>query len=156
MKIISTVSIILAVLVLAYIIRLYYLAGHSPPREGFGSTAALQPCVTDRPNGVSSINVEKAFFAPAFDAKGAVEVSMRRLKAAIANEPKALIIFEDATRLDVTFRTKIMDFPDDARFAIDASAQKIDFSSQARIGYSDLGVNRQRIERIRLAFAAQN
>jgi len=59
----------------------------------------------------------------------------------------------DAVRVE--FRTRIFRFVDDAQFVFDDKAKTIHFRSASRIGSSDMGVNRRRMEEIRKAFEAQ-
>jgi uncharacterized protein (DUF1499 family) len=45
-----------------------------------------------------------------------------------------------------------MSFVDDVEFYLDDAAKQIHFRSSSRLGRSDLGVNRQRMEEIRRRF----
>jgi uncharacterized protein (DUF1499 family) len=149
MKLLPLTGLIVLGLAAAYCARLYYLAQTAAASADFGQPTALTACATNKPNCVSSINSEAEFRADPISVQGSASEAMAKLKAAIAKEAKFSIAYESATQLDVTFRTKLFNYPDDARFVIDAAAQKIQFRSQSRVGYSDLGVNRKRIEAIR-------
>ena len=48
--------------------------------------------------------------------------------------------------------SKIMGFVDDAEFYFPTDIKVIHWRSASRLGESDLGVNRRRLEQIRLAF----
>jgi uncharacterized protein (DUF1499 family) len=50
--------------------------------------------------------------------------------------------------------TRWLKFTDDVEFYLDASAGVIHVRSASRIGRSDLGVNRARVEALRARFAA--
>ena len=52
------------------------------------------------------------------------------------------------------FATALMGFVDDFEAHVDPAARVIELRSASRIGYSDLGVNRKRIEAIRALFEA--
>lgn len=52
-------------------------------------------------------------------------------------------------------RSPLMSFVDDMDFVVDADASVIRFRSAARLGKSDLGKNRERMELIREQFAAR-
>ena len=54
-----------------------------------------------------------------------------------------------------TFMVPVLGFTDDVEFRLDASAKLIQVRSASRLGYSDLGVNRTRVEQIRAAFASE-
>jgi uncharacterized protein (DUF1499 family) len=47
------------------------------------------------------------------------------------------------------YKTKIFRWVDDVEFYFDESSQLLHFRSASRTGYSDMGVNRSRIEKIR-------
>ena len=66
---------------------------------------------------------------------------------------KATIVARGDDYLYATFTTPIMGFVDDAEFTVDAARGTIDLRSASRLGHSDLGVNRKRIETLRAAFA---
>jgi len=44
---------------------------------------------------------------------------------------------------------------DDVEFLFDDNARRIDIRSAARVGYSDFGVNRRRMEEIRRRFSGR-
>ena len=57
------------------------------------------------------------------------------------------------TALHAEFRSRIFRFVDDVDLQLDGRVVQI--RSASRTGYSDLGVNRKRVEAIRQAFASQ-
>jgi uncharacterized protein (DUF1499 family) len=62
------------------------------------------------------------------------------------------IITETDNYLYAEFTSKLMGFVDDVEFLLDDSAKVIHVRSASRLGQSDLGVNRKRIEAIREKF----
>ncbi len=52
-----------------------------------------------------------------------------------------------------TFTVPVAGFTDDVEFRLDAAARVIHVRSASRLGFSDLGVNRMRVEQLRAAFA---
>ena len=153
-KILIRIGIVLLVLILAYVLRLVYLVQNTPAAAGFGTGSALNACATNKPNCVSTFNTEDGFKANPIEFSGDAENALAKLKAAIQTEPNTEIVFENAQQIDVTFKTALFGFRDDASFALNQAANRIEFRSTSRVGYSDLGVNRKRMERIRAAFAA--
>ena len=83
---------------------------------------------------------------------GDAVTAMERLKGVIAAMPWTQVIQSRADYLYVEFSTPLMGFVDDVEFYCDGKA--IQIRSASRLGYSDLGVNRKRIEAIRAAFGA--
>lgn len=74
------------------------------------------------------------------------------LKGIVANLPRAKLVEEDETYLHYEFTSLLLRFVDDVEFVFDDETKTIHFRSASRTGYSDLGVNRRRMEEIR-AFA---
>ena len=56
--------------------------------------------------------------------------------------------------LHAVFKTRLLRFRDDFEARLDAAAGVIQVRSASRLGYSDLGANRRRVEEIRAAFQA--
>ncbi len=63
------------------------------------------------------------------------------------------IIVKDINYLHVIFRTKLFRFKDDVEFYFDDSSKIIHFKSASRVGSSDLGTNRKRMEKIRKLYS---
>jgi uncharacterized protein (DUF1499 family) len=59
------------------------------------------------------------------------------------------LIREDAAYLHFEFTSLLLRFVDDVEFLFDDDTKTVHFRSASRIGYSDLGVNRRRMEEIR-------
>jgi uncharacterized protein (DUF1499 family) len=80
--------------------------------------------------------------------------ALERLKTVVQATPGARIVEAQAGYLRAEFTTRLMKFTDDAEFWLDSSAGVIHVRSASRLGESDLGVNRARIEDIRTRLAA--
>ena len=83
---------------------------------------------------------------------GSAAAAVARLKQVLAGMPRNRVITETETYLHVEFTTLLLRFVDDVEFLVDEPAHLIQFRSASRVGYSDLGVNRGRMETIRQAF----
>ena len=73
-----------------------------------------------------------------------------RLKQILGRRDDTSIIEERAGYLRVEFRTTF--FIDDGEFLLDGEQRLIQVRSASRLGYSDLGKNRNRLEEIRQQF----
>lgn len=78
--------------------------------------------------------------------------TQRRLEEVIHSLPRSRVVTRRPGYLHAEFRSIVLGFVDDAEFAIDDCEQLIHIRSFARVGHSDLGVNRQRMEQIRKRF----
>ena len=68
--------------------------------------------------------------------------------------PGATIVTHRSDYLYVRFETRVLKFVDDTEFWYDPKAGMVQVRSASRLGRSDLGVNRARVERIRSRLAA--
>ncbi|WP_017293618.1 DUF1499 domain-containing protein [Geminocystis herdmanii] len=66
--------------------------------------------------------------------------------------PDTKIVEQKDNYIRTESRSKIMGFVDDAEFYFPEGEKVIQWRSASRLGESDLGVNRRRLEQIRLAF----
>jgi uncharacterized protein (DUF1499 family) len=80
--------------------------------------------------------------------------TLERLKAVVLATPGARIVEARPDYLRAEFTTRLMKFTDDAEFWLDPAAGVVQVRSASRLGESDMGVNRKRIEDIRQRLAA--
>lgn len=107
--------------------------------------------VSDSPNCVSS-TTEKASFAMEPIGVAGLDQPMEKLKDAIEETfPRAKLVTEEESYLHYEFTSLIFRFVDDGEFLLDEEGNVINFRSSSRVGYSDMGANRKRIESIRAA-----
>ncbi len=144
-------------LILAFLIwNNQILAGTRPTNLGINN-AKLAACPTT-PNCVSSqapaSDVEHAI-AP-IDFGGKASATMADLKLILKNTPRTNIITEGNNYIYAEFASKLMGFVDDVEFYLDDISKTIQVRSASRLGESDLGVNRQRIEGIRTQLQGLN
>lgn len=116
----------------------------------------FQPCPIT-PNCVSSTAPpqDKVHYIAPLQFKGSREKAQQRLLAAVA-------AMGDAHQLTLIkmlehywyfeFRTPVLKFCDDVEFYFPPRQNVIHMRSASRIGYSDWGTNRKRLEAIRAAF----
>ena len=111
-----------------------------------GSTLQLCP---DRPNCVSSqANDQRQSVIPFSFTKEANEV-VTTLVSIVSQMERTTIVSQTPTYLHVEFRSRIFRFVDDVEFKIDVETRTVQVRSASRIGYSDWGVNRKRVEDLR-------
>lgn len=82
--------------------------------------------------------------------------AIARLKSIIQSQPRTKIIAANDNYLYAEFTTPLMGFVDDVEFLADTAKPVIHVRSASRLGESDLGVNRQRIETLRQTFQTFN
>ena len=79
-------------------------------------------------------------------------MAMERLIEVIQGMKRCRIITMGDHYVHAEFTSAFFRFVDDVEFYFDSEAKIIDMRSASRIGYSDFGVNRQRMEKIRSLF----
>jgi uncharacterized protein (DUF1499 family) len=123
-------------------------------REGLLLMAAitiLPPCPST-PNCVSTMATDAHAIAP-MQYTTTRQEAMQRLLGILRSIPRTTIVATDEHSITVQFRTAVFRFVDDATFLFDDATNTIHFRSASRVGSSDFGVNRRRMESIRKAFA---
>ena len=115
----------------------------------------LTPC-PDSPNCVSSRSEDPSHFIEPLDYIGSFEASRKKLLHVLKSMTRVKMITETENYIHVTFTSRFFRFVDDVEFYIVEDVPVIHVRSASRVGYSDLSVNRKRIEKIRKAFAFSN
>lgn len=123
-------------------------AGDRPATVGTGT---LAPC-PDTPNCVSSRATDESHRIAPIALRGDPSTAMRRLAVAAAALPGARIVTSRPDYLHVEVASRLMGFVDDLEVVPDA-AGIFHVRSASRLGRSDFGVNRARVETLRAALA---
>lgn len=121
----------------------------------FGSTppvglvdGRLRPCPTS-PNCVCSQDEDAGHHIEPLRFTDSPRAAWDRLRDLVETLPRTRVVSSDERYLHVEFTTPLMRFVDDVEFLLNDTASVIHVRSSSRIGHSDLGANRKRIEAIR-------
>ena len=125
--------------------------GCTPPRIGVKDNR-LMPCPAS-PNCVSSQAPDAAHQVPPIVYTGSEKDARAALLSVLNAMPRCRIMADTGTYIHATFTSRIFRFVDDVEFYFDDAQKTIQVRSASRVGYSDLGVNRKRVEKIRHLFA---
>ena len=101
------------------------------------------------PNAVSSQTSDGSHKIGPLAYKGTQEQAMKALKAIVEATPNTRIVETKPDYLYAEYASSLLGFIDDVEFFFPPGARIIHVRSASRLGYSDLGVNRKRIEAIR-------
>jgi uncharacterized protein (DUF1499 family) len=143
---------VIVVLVLVPVVFLATLSVSSKKPENLGvQQGHLSPC-PDSPNCVSSRADDAGHRIEPISFKGSPDEAVARLKAALRNIPRTQIVSEKGDYLHAEATSLLFRFVDDVEFLVDRDAKVIHVRSASRVGHSDLGANRARVERIREEF----
>jgi uncharacterized protein (DUF1499 family) len=125
----------------------------TPPTTLGVRDGRLAPC-PDKPNCVSSQATDDGHAVKPIAYAGDVAAAMARLAKIIATQDGATIVAQRGDYLHVEYQSKLIGFVDDVELQADPAAHVIHVRSASRLGHSDFGVNRARVEALRAAFAA--
>ena len=108
----------------------------------------LHPCPKS-PNCVSTQAIDNKQKISPIHFSGSLNEAKDKIIEIISSLKRSKIITNKENYIHVEFRTATFKFVDDVEFVFDDSEKIIHFRSRARLGYSDMGVNRKRMESIR-------
>jgi uncharacterized protein (DUF1499 family) len=120
---------------------------------GFVAGGRLAPC-PDKPNCVCTQSSDARHRIEPLTYTGSAEEAMTRLRDVLLARPRVRIVTQTESYLHAECTSRLFRFVDDVELLIDREAKVIHFRSASRVGHSDLGVNRRRMEEIRQAFNA--
>lgn len=125
-------------------------AGERP--QNLGAKDGILASCPSSPNCVSSQAADEGHQIAPLVFNGSAEKALARLKQVLGRRSDTTLVAEQPGYLRVEFRTTL--FVDDGEFLLDQARGVIQVRSASRLGYSDLGKNRSRIEEVRSQFAA--
>lgn len=138
---------------LAFCVILCSCSGTRPAHVGPGQDR-LPPC-PDTPNCVSSDATDPEHaVAPLKLAVGADE-GWLAARQAVLEMPRTVIVTFDADYLHAECTTLVMRYVDDLELQLRPEEGLIEVRSASRIGRSDFGVNRERVESLRSTLVAR-
>jgi len=111
----------------------------------------LSPCPKS-PNCVSSLSEDKSHYVAPLTYKATFEEAREKLISVLNSMKRSEIVTAETSYIHATFTSFLFRFVDDVEFSFDDQRKIIDVRSASRKGYSDLGVNRKRVEEIRTRF----
>lgn len=133
---------------------LFGCSGTKPADIGVSSEERLSPCPS-RPNCVSSdaVDADQRIEPLRFEDDSAG--IWTTLKTILVELPRTEIVTADDRYLHAEAKSKLFGFIDDVEFHLRPDDGLIAVRSAARLGYSDMGVNAERIEAIRRELKAK-
>ncbi len=108
----------------------------------------------DSPNCVSSQEDREPHQVAPLRYQGDGQAAFARLIEMVENWPRARIITQTDHYLHAEFTTPVLRFVDDVEFLLAEEENVIHVRSASRVGHSDLGKNRKRVQALRTAFEA--
>ena len=116
-------------------------AGEPPQNIGV-TESRLAPC-PESPNCVSSFDTK----AP--HSIKPIKADLEKIEKTLASLNNANIVNRSNNYMRAEFKSRLMGYVDDVEFLYDEIENISHVRSASRVGYSDLGTNRRRVEKIR-------
>lgn len=149
----KAIGLIFLILVVAFLVRLFMFSVKSKDRAYWEKQlTGIQTVCGTKPNCVSSIQSpsdEKHFIEPI---KSQLKISQakQKLKEYFASDSKYVVAKELPNYLWVECKSSFFGFVDDLElFFNEGDPTLIHVKSSSRVGYSDMGVNRKRVDLLR-------
>lgn len=111
----------------------------------------LKPC-PDSPNCVSSFETDPSHYVEPLRYNGAIADARQKLLSILNSTKRVKVVISEENYIHAEFTSLIFRFVDDVEFYLDENEPVIHVRSASRVGYSDLGANRKRMEAIRRQF----
>jgi uncharacterized protein (DUF1499 family) len=124
----------------------------TPAPGNLGATDGRLSSCPDSPNCVCSTDTSETHQIAPLTFTDSADQARERLLNILEAFPGCQIVQSEESYLRAEFRTHWLRFVDDVEFLIDPRQNVIQVRSASRIGYSDLGTNRRRVETIRQQF----
>ena len=124
-------------------------AGKRPTYLGVKDGRLPRPRST--PNCVSSQAdpADQVHYIEPIRFKGSAAEAIAGARKAVESMRRATVIRHEGNYLYAEFRSRLLGFVDDVEFTYDDKAQALHVRSASRVGRSDWGVNRARVEALR-------
>lgn len=124
----------------------------SPRPANLGIVNGYLTVCPGTPNCVSTEAEDNRHAMAPLSFEGAPVEAFERLRSTIDAQRGTRLITARPDYLHYEFSTPVMGFIDDVEFRLDPESRTIHFRSASRLGRSDLGTNRKRMEHIRKAY----
>jgi len=124
-------------------------AGKRPSNLGI-SSSGLAVCPSS-PNCVSSDASDSVHATPPFQLEVSATEAWPQVQDAVSALPRVQIVKATDVYLHAECKSSLFGFVDDLELQLRPTEGLIAIRSASRVGFSDLGVNRRRVERLRAA-----
>jgi uncharacterized protein (DUF1499 family) len=137
----------------AIVMPVFSCSGSRPTNLGV-KNSRLAPCPST-PNCVSSDAEDPSHRVSPFQLVAPIAETWRAARAAVLALPRTEIVAETEDYLHAECRSAVFGFVDDLELHLRPAQGIIAVRSAARLGYSDFGFNRRRIEKLRARLGRQ-
>ena len=126
-----------------------------PQPTGLGLVNGKLNTCPESPNCVSSESIDAQHQVAPLPFSGSADAALQQVIDVVGAMPRTQLITQKNNYLHFECRSLLFRFVDDLEFYVDPERHVIQVRSASRVGYSDLGVNRKRVEKVREALLAE-
>jgi len=124
-----------------------FFASNRPTNLGIRD-GKLNPC-SSKPNCCCSQYQDNSHYVEPIKADASQGDAMEQLSLAVSSLPSATIITQTDNYIHAECKSKLLGFVDDLEVLWEKDQQFFQVRSASRLGYSDMGINRRRVEKLR-------
>ena len=140
---------IIAVVLFCFVLVLFFTRNFPPKKPAsIGIQVGSLALCGNKPNCVCSLDNRPNYMISPLDWTGTEVMGIEKIEALVNSYPRTKVISKSGNYLHAEFRTLIFGYVDDVEFLVDVDSKKIHIRSASRLGYSDLGANRSRMEKL--------
>lgn len=148
------IAVLAGVLVLLLLGRFVFMSANAKPPGHLASPGArLAPC-PDMPNCVSSLAKRKSQRVEPLIVRGSAAEAARVVVREIEAMPRSRVVNSGDGYVHAEFTSRLFRFVDDLELVYDGDLPGFQVRSASRVGRSDLGANRKRVEALRYRLTA--
>ena len=146
----KTLLIITAILIFALIVLLFTLRTSATTEKAPGLVAGMLSRCPTRPNCVCSMYKDDSeHYIEPINIPANITLDPLSVLKSVIHAMGGSVQVETDNYLAATFTSALFKFVDDLEITIDQTPGVIHIRSASRVGYSDMGVNRKRVERLK-------
>jgi len=145
----QTASLIVMLILLAVALGMMLLSLTASRPTNLGVRDGRLAACPDSPNCVSSQAEDHDHWIAPLTYSPTADNVIDVLEKIVLQLPRTQVIEKTHNYLHVEVRSSVFRFTDDVEFYVDVGSDRVHVRSASRVGRSDLGVNRARIEAIR-------
>jgi uncharacterized protein (DUF1499 family) len=133
---------------IAWLVLVLSACGGTRPQDVGEVAGRLRAC-PDSPNCVSSDASDEEHGIAPIEILGPPEIAFDAARRIVSAWPRTEIVSDGPLMMHVECTSAIMRFVDDLELVLRPPRGEIAVRSASRVGYSDMGVNRRRVEKLR-------
>ena len=123
-------------------------SGMTDNKQDPATISELASCPST-PNCVSSVDAGRSHYIDPIAIEGDPDAAWKTLLEILDADRSITITASEEHYIRAEAKTRILRFTDDVEFLLNRRANQIEMRSASRVGYSDLGKNRKRLDELR-------